>query len=152
MKFYIEEMPFYRIAYIRRLGAYGAENVLIMEKLKTWAKSSGLYDENSIILAIPHDNPQTVKAEDCRYDACITISDNYSITDENDVSDGKVAGGRYAVFRVEHTAEGLQEAWTDIFPELERKNVFLDISKPIIERYQVKMVNNHFCEICVPVL
>ncbi|WP_429084210.1 hypothetical protein [Brassicibacter mesophilus] len=39
----------------------------------------------------------------------------------------------------------------DIFPELSRQGYQFDKERPIIERYIVEIVNNHCCEICVPV-
>lgn len=152
MNFNVEEIPSYRIAYIRRLGAYGVGNVQVMENLKAWAKAKNLFGKPSVILAIPHDNPQIAKEENCRYDACITIPDSYNMADEENVSEGKVSGGKYAVFQVEHTGDALQKAWMQIFSELQSKNIFLDENRPIFERYQFKMANNHFCEICVPIL
>lgn len=38
MKFKIETLPNYRIAYMRRVGPYGPANIEVMERLKKWAK------------------------------------------------------------------------------------------------------------------
>lgn len=38
MNINIEIIPSYKIAYIRRTGPYGSENVQIMEQLKNWAR------------------------------------------------------------------------------------------------------------------
>ena len=58
---------------------------------------------------------------------------------------------RYAVFKIDHTAEAVQKAWFDIFPELSRQGYQFDEARQIIERYVVKMINHHHCEICVPI-
>ncbi len=71
---------------------------------------------------------------------------------DDNVKEGSIVSGKYAIFQIEHTAKGLHQAWVEIFPELQSQNFGLDTSKPIIERYQVAMVNNHVCEICVPIL
>ncbi len=150
MEVTIENIPAYRIAYIRRIGPYGIDNVQTMQDLKEWAKSNNLLNGESIILGIAQDNPQTTKPEDCRYDTCIVVSKEYSKTDDS-VKEGSTAGGKYAVFKIDHTAEAVQKAWMDIFPELARQGYVLDEARPIIERYAVQMVNDHYCEICVPV-
>jgi len=137
----------YRIAYIRQSGSYGQDNVQIMEK---WAMSNGLINEQSIILGIAHDNPKIVEPENCRYDICLVISNDYCISDDY-ISDGSILGGKYAVFKIRHTAEEVQKAWLAIFPELFKKGHQLDESRPILERYKTEMVKNHFCEICVPI-
>ena len=54
-------------------------------------------------------------------------------------------------FKINHTAEAVQKAWIDIFLELSRQGYQFDETRPIIERYIVHMVNNHHCEICVPI-
>jgi DNA gyrase inhibitor GyrI len=150
MNFTIEAMPSYDIAYIRRIGPYGAENKETMGKLKIWAQHNGLLNDEAVVLGIAQDNPISIKPDNCRYDTCIVLGDNYSINDTS-VNIGKTAGGKYAVFMINHTAEAVQKAWMEIFPELSKQHYQIDETRPIIERYAVKMVNNHYCEICVPV-
>ncbi|MBX4265625.1 AraC family transcriptional regulator [Clostridium estertheticum] len=150
MNIEIEKTPFYRIAYIRQVGSYGQNNIKVMEKLKRWAKSTGLLNEQSIILGIARDNPKIVEPENCRYDTCLVISNDYCISDDY-ISDGNILGGNYAVFKIRHTAEEVQKAWLAIFPELFKRGHQLDESRPILERYKIEMVKNHFCEICVPI-
>jgi DNA gyrase inhibitor GyrI len=151
MDIMIEKIPAYRIAYIRRIGPYGISNVQTMEELKKWAKINNLFNDESIILGIARDNPKTTKPEYCSYDTCIVISNDYSVTDSY-VREGNIDGGKYAVFKINHTAEAVQKAWMDIFSELLSQGYQFDEARPIIERYTVQMVNNHKCEICVPIL
>ena len=109
-----------------------------------------MLNDNSIILGIAHDNPDTTKPEDCRYDTCIVVSDDYCVN-EGDINQGNIIRGNYAVFKINHTAEAVQKAWIEIFPELLRQGYKFDETRPILERYRVEMVNNHYCEICVPI-
>ena len=150
MDIMLEKMPAYRIAYIRKIGPYGINNVQTMEELKKWAKLNHLFNDESIILGIAQDNPETTKPESCRYDTCIVVSNDYSLNDKY-VREGNIAGGKYAVFKIDHTAEAVQQAWIDIFPNLSMQGYQFDETRPIMERYIVQLVNNHQCEICVPV-
>lgn len=150
MNMKIETIPPYRVAYIRNIGPYGTSNVQTMEKLKSWAKSNNLFNNNSIILGIAHDNPEATKPENCRYDTCIVISNDYKVN-QDDINQGNIIGGNYAVFKINHSSEAVQKAWIDIFPELSNQGYQFDQTRPILERYVVEMVNNHFCEICVPI-
>lgn len=150
MKITIEQIPSHRIAYIRKVGPYGSGNVQTMERLKSWARSKGLLDDKAIILGIARDNPGTTQPEDCRYDTCIIIADD-NCCEGDDIREGSVDGGKYAVFLIDHTAEAVQKAWNEIFPELFGQGFELDESRPIMERYQAKIVSRHYCEICVPV-
>lgn len=150
MKLTIEQLPSYRIAYTRQVGPYGSDNVQTMERLKGWARTNNIFDNKSVILGIALDNPGTTKPENCRYDTCLVVTDDYLI-EEGDIKEGSVAGGKYAVFQIEHTAEAVQKAWIEIFPELFGQGFQLDESRPILERYRAELVARHYCEICVPI-
>jgi len=150
MNIKIEKIPSCRIAYIRQVGSYGTGNVQTMEKLKHWAKSNNLFNDKSIIFGIAHDNPETTKPENCRYDTCIVVSNDYYVN-EGYVNQGNIIGGNYAVFKISHTVEAVKKAWIEIFPELLKQGYQFDETRPILERYIVEMVNNQYCEICVPI-
>lgn len=146
----IEEIPRCRIAYMRQIGPYGANNYGLMEKLKEWAKSNGLFTKSAVILGISHDSPETTLPENCRYDVCIVVSDEFEITDSS-VKETELPGGRYVVFTIPHTAEAIQKAWSEVFSQLVGQGYQLDVSRPILERYIPAMVENHLCEICLPI-
>lgn len=151
MEMKIETIPPYKIAYIRHVGPYGTGNVQTMQMLKLWAASNDLFHGNSIIFGIAHDNPETTKPENCRYDTCLVISEN-DYEANKDVCPGNKVGGRYSVFKISHTADAVQQAWIEIFPELVKQGCQFDDTRTVLERYAVEMVNYNFCEICVPIL
>lgn len=146
MKFKVETLPNYRIAYVRRVGPYGPANIEVMEKLKKWAKEKNLL-KSAILLAIPQDNPETTLPENCRFDACIVISKDYQLDDS--ICESELSSGKYLIFEVKHTAEDIQKAYTDIFPTIQSNGYQFD-KKPILERYTSDMINNSYCEICLP--
>lgn len=146
----IENIPAYKIAYVRKTGPYGQANALAVEQLKAWAGKNGLLDDESIVMGIARDNPATTKPEDCRYDACIVIKGD-ALVNEDTVCRGDTAGGKYLVFLVEHTEEAVRKAWIGIFPELSKRQYQFDETRPILERYRADLVKTHLCEICVPV-
>ncbi|MGP7816557.1 AraC family transcriptional regulator [Niallia sp. 01092] len=148
MNIKIEVLPKYRIAYVQQVGPYGPANVQLMQKLKKWAAAKNLLSKTSIILGISHDNPETTLPNNCRYDAGIVISNDYQIDDF--VGESEISGGKYAIFKVKHTAEDIQKAWSEIFYTLSNCGYQID-SRPIFERYIKEMVSNHYCEICVPI-
>ena len=151
MKMIIEQMSLTNIAFIRNVGPYGKSNYATMERLKKFAKDNNLFNEDTIILGISRDNPQVTKPENCRYDACIVVSEDYK-TEEHDIQRGIIEGGKYAVFIIEHTAEAVEKAWNEIFDKVLSNGYKMDLSRDILERYAVKMINNHKCEICVPII
>ena len=151
MDIYIEMIPSYKIAYIRRTGPYGLGNVKVMEELKGWAREKGLFNEKSIILGIAQDNPEFTEPKNCRYDTCLVVSDEFEV-DNKHINFGKTIDGKYCVFKISHTADAIQKAWIEIFGELLKRNYEYDNRRHIIERYSAEMINKHYCEICVPIL
>lgn len=143
----IETIPNYRIAYVRQVGPYGPANKEAMEKIKSWAEKNKLMND-AIILGMPQNHPDTTRPEECRYDACIIISNDFQL--EEGMNEGELDGGEYAIFKIKHTAEHIQKAWAEIFEELQNSRYEVD-HKPIIERYSNEMISSHFCEICVPI-
>ena len=147
MKIKVEILPNYRIAYMRRVGPYGPTNIGVMEKVKLWATEKNLLT-SAILLAIPQDDPKTTLPENCRFDACIVIAEDYQLDDS--ISESEVSGGQYLIFEVRHTAEDIQKAYTEIFPTLQSNGYQID-HKPILERYTGDMMTTPYCEICVPI-
>ena len=139
------------IAYMRRTGAYGIECKAVMEQLKSWTKQTNNLNDDSIILGIALDNPEVTAPESCRYDACLVVSNNFH-TDADNVHTRKLNGGKYSVFTVTHTTEAIQQAWSTMFTEISTLGYSLDFSRLIIERYAMKMISKHLCELCVPIV
>ncbi|PWW36699.1 MULTISPECIES: AraC family transcriptional regulator [Paenibacillus] len=151
MEFYNENLPTSRIAYVRQVGPYGPANSQAMETLKTWARSKGLLTRSTILFGIPQDNPETTLPSQCRYDACIVISEEYGLDESAPhLEEAELPGGPYLVCKVKHTAEDMKQAWTEIFPYLQSNGCIMD-NKPIMERYAGDLLLLDFCEICVPV-
>lgn len=150
MEMNIKILPSYSVAYIRQVGPYGENNVQVMDKIKTFARNQNLLNDEAIILGITQDSPEDTKPEECRYDACLVISDDIKINDEC-IKRGRIIGGKYAIFTIDHTVEAVQRAWNEMFSILFSQGYQIDISRPVIERYAYKMLKNHKCEICVPI-
>jgi DNA gyrase inhibitor GyrI len=151
MEYKIENIPALKIAFIRKIGPYGSENSSAMEQLKAFAIKHDLFDDSCIIFGIAWDNPECTSPEKCRYDVGLVVADDFHSSD-NGINTGMLEGGKYAVFTVKHTAEDVQKAWTEIFRELVSNGIQINLSKPAVERYAAKMIKEHKCEICVPII
>ncbi|WP_339309269.1 GyrI-like domain-containing protein [Paenibacillus sp. FSL k6-2145] len=149
MEMYIENLPSYRLAYVRQVGPYGPANAQAMNTLKQWADKNQLLHESATLLGIPQDDPTTTPPEKCRYDACIVITESERLEDDS-IEIGELLGGDYLICKVRHTAEAIQQAWNVIIPHLQTSGYRMD-NKPVIERYRWALLNQHYCEICVPV-
>lgn len=149
---YFEQLPPTRIAYVRQTGPYGPSNIRAMEELKQWANQKQLLNEDAVLIGIPQDNPATTLPEHCRYDACIVIPDDFDFDTESgfDIHIGTFPGGSYLIFTIPHTAEGIQKAWNEMIPQIQAEGYRMD-HKPVIERYRLQLLDQHLCELCVPV-
>lgn len=80
MPFYLnvqkETMQPSKVLFMRRVGAYGPENRRLMNRMKEWIKSRGLWEQETTLLGIPRDNPFQIKEEECRYDVCMIWDKN----------------------------------------------------------------------------
>lgn len=148
MNMTVETLPKYRIAYVRQVGPYGPANIQVMVKLKKWAKEKNLLVKSAILFGIPQDNPETTLPENCRYDACLVISNDYQMDDS--MCESELSGGEYVSYKVKHTAEDIQKAWMEIFLDLQNSGYRMD-NKPVFERYIGDMIDNDYCDICIPV-
>ena len=53
MEMYIENLPSYRIAYVRQVGSYGPANAQAMEMLKSSAPTKNLLTASTVLFGIP---------------------------------------------------------------------------------------------------
>lgn len=148
MEYKIEKLPSQPVLYMRRVGAYGTPNFELMTKLKDWAIEKNLFVD-SVIYGIAHDGPQT-PAEQCRYDVCLVTA--FDPLDDVAVMHGEIPAGNYAVFMVEHTAEAVEKFWASVTHKLQTERLEWDQTKPILERYPYQLVEDGYCEFCVPIL
>lgn len=145
---HIENIPSSPVVFMRRTGAYGQENIALMENMKKFLRSHNLWSDQGIIYAIPWDNAAFTPPEQCRYDVCFVS--NQTINDQ-DVRQGTLPGGAYIVFQIPHTADAVQAFWENIGSALEEKGKQPDMSRPILERYAFSLVEKGYCEFCLPV-
>ena len=148
----IEEIYDYKVIYMRRTGQYGVENYKLMCKMKAWADKRGLLTNDAVLFGIVLDNLQFTKPNECRYDVCLLVPGAKDIATEDQVEIRNLCGGKYAVFTIDHTADAVANFWQSFSTEMYSCGLTMDISRPIMERYSVKMVTNGLCEMCVPVL
>lgn len=147
----IEQSPDMQMTYMRRVGPYGSENKVLMDRFKTWLDTHGLLNENTVILGIAQDNPSWVKPQKCRYDVGTIVPVPDILNDDPNILTGTVAGGSYAVIRLEHTAEAIQHTWHTMFDAISQSGLTVDNNRPILERYTPELINQHKCEICIPI-
>jgi AraC family transcriptional regulator len=108
MRIEVKELPDMHIAYIRHLQGYrkGAPDSRIsqaFERICKWAEAKNLFGPNTLVIGIPHDNPEITPDDRSRYDACVTIPREI-VASQGVISVQDIPGGKYAVCRIEVSA------------------------------------------------
>ncbi|AQA24654.1 gyrI-like small molecule binding domain protein [Rhodococcus sp. MTM3W5.2] len=143
----LQHIPTRRLAFVRVTGPFGQGNAQAIADIRQWASRRGLLRDDAILCGIPRDDPSVTPPDECRYDAAIVVSDGLEL--DGAVGDDSLHGGEYAVFDVPHTAEGVGEAWSSIFGEIETRGLAVN-NEPIFEMYTSELLARHLCQLWVP--
>ena len=109
----VKEMPELHVAYVRKMGPYGKETCeAAFGELMRWAGPRG-FAESGQTLTVYWDNPEVTAPEQCRVDACVTVPEGIAV--DAPVALQVMAGGRYAVCRIETKADHFDAAWQAAF-------------------------------------
>lgn len=109
----VKEMPELHVAYVRKMGPYGKETCqAAFGELMQWAGPRG-FAESGQTLGMYWDNPEVTAPEQCRVDACVTVPEGTEV--DAPVGIQTIAGGAYAVCRIETKTDNFDEAWQEAF-------------------------------------
>lgn len=94
MKVEIKQLKPIRVAFMRHIGPYGEVGKTWDEFLTIMGKD-GYLGGNPMMLGICHDDPEVTPPAKIRYDACLTVDEDFAPS--GDIGVQTVAGGDYAV-------------------------------------------------------
>jgi DNA gyrase inhibitor GyrI len=103
-----------RVAFVRHVGPY-QECGPAWEKLLKFATEHGLVSSKTLRIGVCYDSPDVTPPEELRYDACLTVNDQFQATGEVGVQ--KLPGGHYAVLTLRGPSSGLAGAYRWLFNE-----------------------------------
>lgn len=94
MEVRIEVLESSSVAFVRHVGPYDQVGQA-WQKIYGWAGPKGILGPRTLAFGICHDDPEVTPPERLRYDAAVTVSDDFEGTGEIGVQ--RIEGGRYAV-------------------------------------------------------
>jgi len=94
MKVEIKQLQPMRVAFLRHVGPYN-EVGATWDRLLTILGKDGHLGGDTMMLGICHDDPEITPPAKIRYDACVTVGDDFKPT--GDIQVQTVAGGEYAI-------------------------------------------------------
>jgi AraC family transcriptional regulator len=153
MKVDIIELPAVKVAYIRKIGSYGAEiGAFWRTTFGPWLDVSGL--SHQACYGISHDDPSVTPADKCRYDACAEVPDDFRPT--GPASLAELPGGRYAVTKYIGTSQDISGAWMEFFREWLPSSGLQCDARPCFEYYPPDLrmdpkTGVFECDLCIPV-
>jgi AraC family transcriptional regulator len=94
MEVRIERVEAMRVAFVRHVGPYNRVETA-WERLCTQLGKDGLLGPGTKFIGICYDDPEVTPPERVRYDACVTVDNDFEAQD--DVGAQTIGGGEYAV-------------------------------------------------------
>lgn len=93
------------MAFVRHIGSY-------LETYKAWRTLSKWVEKNNLppteqFIGISLDDTSVTDEYSCRYDACITISKEFSLEGDSSIEFKTLPGGLYALFKFYDTSTNL---------------------------------------------
>ena len=150
----VQELPSRRVVYMRYVGPYGAQGIPeLWQRFVTWIGAHGFDLGATTRLGVAHDDPAITRAEQCRYDACLVVPDDFR--PDGSVNLMEIPGGRFAVAQFEGSAHDIESAWDRVFATWLPGSGYQPDDRPCIEVYRgpsVDATTGAFrCELCLPV-
>ncbi len=111
----IETYPTRLAACARHVGPYEQVDGTF-KRLFAWASAADVLDEDTLVLGLSYDSPETVPASALRYDVCITLAEPVADLPEW-IRPEEVGRGRYAVHTLKGPYGGIGPAFRRLFGE-----------------------------------
>jgi AraC family transcriptional regulator len=103
-----------RVAFVRHVGPY-RECGAAWERLCKFAAQQGWFSPDILRIGISHDEPEVTEPNKLRYDACLTLNDQFKATGEIGVQE--IPGGQYAIVTHRGPYDTLEETYRRLFRE-----------------------------------
>ena len=135
----VQELPDRRLAAVRHVGPYPGIGAAF-DRLGDWARAH----PDAVVgapLAVYHDDPEEVPADQLRSDAGVPVTEEVAIGGAPGIGvpgvhEAHLPGGRYAVSRFVGPYAGLPATWPGLMAALAAAGVAADPGRPCFEVYR----------------
>jgi len=113
------ELPEMNLACFRHVGSY-LDTWKAWKELNSWTFRRGLNAPENRYVGISLDDPSVVDEEACRYDACVSLPEGFSVTDEDEAAGIRyriMKGGLYAVYPFYDSIDRLGLAYHSLYAQ-----------------------------------
>ena len=150
----IEELPAYRVAYVRHVGPYGDGGIsALWAEFERWIRAHGLRRPGTLTIGIGHDAPSISAPETLRYDACLVVDAAFKPDRRVNIAD--LPGGKYAVTPFEGPPTDLSPAWERFWMVWLPGSGYQPEERPCLELrpdFEGSAATNRVrCQLCLPI-
>jgi len=148
----IEQLPPVRVAYTRRVGAYGEASATQWQQLSDWIRDQGLGPLTRYGMGL--DDPGFTPAHRCRYDVCVALPEAFEPPPRTPVK--TIAGGPHAVLSYAGPPESSGAAWVWLLYRWLPQSAHQFAPRSAFERYPAALpdpgAQAQDCELCLPLM
>ena len=124
------------MAYYRSKGPYAQSSLAAWSRMFEWLRASGMIRATGSGYGLLLDDPRSVDASECRYDACVELISGYAEKLPGDIGMRRLPGGAYVRCRHTTGADGLGRAISQLRDEwMPTRGLIIDPRRPVIEVY-----------------
>jgi len=142
--------------FMRTNGAYASSSQKAWGRVFQWLDENNIRQEVNVGYGLLHDNPQIVSEDQCRYDACIEIPEQFESKIPEMFSVQKLPGGAFARTRHKGMTAELSKTIVNLRDEgIPSRGLWLDPNRPMLEIYHDDPMTvadgARKIDVCVPV-
>ena len=146
-----------RLVYVRVTGAYEHTIPRAWKQLVSWYNDNGLAPPSGRGYGLARDNPADVGRQNCRYDACLTITPELEKRAFADLSIATLPGGAYACRRLPGGHGHLRSIVASVYAGFEPlPGLELDQIRPVVSVYADNepgsVEADRRVDVCVPII
>jgi len=150
----IEDLPPYRVAYVRHVGPYGEGGIsALWRDFERWIRAHGLRHPGTLTIGIGHDAPTIAAPETLRYDACLVVDAGFKADRRLNLAD--LPGGTYAITPFDGRPADLSTAWERFWTTWLPGSGYQPEDRPCLELrpdFETPAAANHVrCQLCLPI-
>ncbi len=145
------------VGFVRSHGPYAQSSAHAWRGMAAWLDRHDLRRQIAVSYGLCLDPPDTVNAQDCRYDACVEVPPDYQAIKSDGIAFQMLPGGAFARMRhvgpyttVRSTIARVRDEWL-----VAQTRLLLDRRRPLLVIFlddpDVRAAQTLRCDVCVPV-
>ena len=135
-------LPDLRVASVRKVGPYGPDVGQAFCRLVSWAVKNQQFNDKSLVIGAYWDCPESTPPEQCRMDACLTLTPEMNPPLEDGIVIQTLPGGLCATYLCSVYNNDFHGVWTEFIDWRKQNNIERDC-RPCYEFYYGTAAENH---------